>query len=334
MEITLTTSTDKKRYVGIDRLRGWLIILVLIGHIILGSVHDNLIRYSIYAFHMPLFIGLTGYLINAEALKRNSLLQTMSRYWWRVLFPFAFAFVFFTMVLMVHAFEEGRITTKLLLSFFHSPYYHLWFIPTLVIWVVAFSLLLKLKISLLNTLLLFLIISLVWAGVPKTEQWSVIAPVLSKKVIYFFSFFLFGAWLRTSSSRKFKAIFSDFRVLPVTLIMACAGLYLLNIGVEKSPLRAVVWLLMNIALITFLIDMSISNTRVKPTFISEMGRHSLPIYLWHFAPLFALKGLDIHQTHPLAYYFVGSICVSLIVFAVLRGYGQSKLLDRCLYGAS
>lgn len=334
MEITLTTSAGNKRYVGIDRLRGWLIILVLIGHIVLGSVHDNVIRYSIYAFHMPLFIGLTGYLINAETLKRSLISQTAIRYWWRVLFPFAFTFVFFTAILMVHAFEEGRITTKLLLSFFHSPYYHLWFVPTLVIWVVAFSLLLKSKISLSYTLLFFLLVSFVWAGVPTAEHWPVVASVLSKKVIYFFSFFLFGAWLRTSSSRNLRAIFSDFKVLPLTLIVACAGLYLLNIGFEKSVLRAAVWLLMNIALITLLIDMSISNTRIKPSFISEMGRHSLPIYLWHFAPLFVLKGLDIHHTHILAYYFLGSVSVLLIVFAVVRGHGQSKLVDRCFYGVN
>jgi peptidoglycan/LPS O-acetylase OafA/YrhL len=61
---------------SIDILRGWLIVFVIIGHLVLGSVHDNVIRYSIYAFHMPLFIGLSGYLINPEPFKGRAMIVT------------------------------------------------------------------------------------------------------------------------------------------------------------------------------------------------------------------------------------------------------------------
>ncbi|HAU68989.1 MAG TPA: hypothetical protein DCW52_11410, partial [Gammaproteobacteria bacterium] len=64
------------RNVAIDQLRGGLIALVIVGHIVLGSVHDNIIRYAIYAFHMPLFIVLTGYLINTPLLLRQSMSAT------------------------------------------------------------------------------------------------------------------------------------------------------------------------------------------------------------------------------------------------------------------
>lgn len=332
----MNTSKQKTRYVGIDRLRGWLIVFVMIGHIVLGSVYDNFIRYSIYAFHMPLFIGLAGYLINADALRRSSFIETLTRYWWRVVLPFAFAYLLFTGVLVFHAFEEGRITRPLLLSYIHSPYYHLWFIPTLVLWVLAFSALLKLRIPLLFALLFFLFTSLVWASMSKpdllAELPSFIAALLSKKVIYFFGFFLFGAWLRTSNSRKFRLLFNDFKVLPVTLIMAFSALYLLNIGVERSLFRAFVWGVLNIALITFLIDMATSNIHAKSSIVSEIGRNSLPIYLWHVIPLFILKGFDFHQTHTLVYYFVGSISMLLITIAILRLEGKNKWIDRGLFG--
>jgi fucose 4-O-acetylase-like acetyltransferase len=331
----LKNSKEKRRYIGIDALRGWLIVFVMIGHLILGSVHDNFVRYSIYAFHMPLFIGLTGYLINADSLRQNAFLETMRHYWWRVLLPFSFAFAFFTGVLLIHAISEGRVSAKLVVSFFHTPYYHLWFIPTLVLWVLGFSLCLKLRIKLRPLLYLFLFLSLIWAGLPKLEQWPIVQPVLSKKVFYFFSFFLFGAWLRTPESKKFRAVFKNFKVLPITLIMFCAGLYLLNIGHEKSFFRAAIWLIMNLTLITFLINevTSIAVTNEKKSVTSEMGRLSLPIYLWHFAPLFILKGYDIHQTQPLIYYSLGITSMAIICFAVLRLQGKSKFLDRCLYGA-
>ena len=51
-----TPPKQMERNPRIDLLRGWLMVLVITGHIVLGSVHENLIRYVIYAFHMPLFI--------------------------------------------------------------------------------------------------------------------------------------------------------------------------------------------------------------------------------------------------------------------------------------
>jgi len=329
----MSSTNEKVRYVGIDNLRGWLIMLVMLGHIVLGSVHDNVIRYSIYAFHMPVFIGLTGYLINTKSLRESSFFATMKRYWWRVLLPFAFAYLFFTVTLLFHAYEESRITSKLLLSFIHTPYYHLWFIPTMVLWVFAFAVLLKQRVPVLIALIFFALLSLIWAAVPKVEQWEFLVPLLSKKVIYFFSFFLFGAWIRTSSSKKFRSFFTQFKVLPVTLIVACAGLYLIDIDTGKSLSKAIVWSILNIALITLLIDSVTSNARAKPSIISAIGRNSLPIYLWHVLPLFILKGFDIHQTHTLIYYFAASVSMLLIVFVVLKFEGRNKLLNRGLYGS-
>jgi len=321
-----------QRFTDIDKLRGCLIILVIVGHIVLGSVHDNFIRYSIYAFHMPLFIGLSGYLINAESLRNASFINALMRYWWRVILPFGFAFAFYTGILLFHAYEEGRLTTKLLLSYIHTPYYHLWFIPTLVLWVMGFAAFLKLKIPILTVLIAFLLVSLVWAGVPKPELAAFVAPLLSKKVIYFFSFFLFGAWLRTKSSAAFRRLFTSFRVLPIALALLCAVPYLLNIGPEKSWLKAVSWLLLNLSLITLLIQASITGKQSKPSIVSEIGRNSLPIYLWHMLPMFLLKGWDIHQSHVLIYYAVAVVSTLLITLVILRLEGKSKLSDRCLFG--
>jgi fucose 4-O-acetylase-like acetyltransferase len=330
----LSNHEEKIRYASIDSLRGWLIVLVMLGHLVLGSVHENIIRYSIYAFHMPLFIGLTGYLINPDSLRKSSFFATLMRYWWRVLLPFAFAYVFFTGILAFHAYEEGRISAKLLLSFIHTPYYHLWFIPTLVLWVLAFGTLVKLRFPIVYALVFFLLLSLLWAALPKSAQWEFLAPAMSKKVIYFFSFFLFGAWLRTRGSRKLRTLFGQFKILPMVLITACAGLYLINIGADKSLLKAVVWLILNLALLTLLIDSATSNTSTKASVAANIGRNSLPIYLWHMLPMFILKGFDIDQTNTLAYYFVASASMVLIVFVILRLEGRNKWLDRGLYGTT
>lgn len=331
---------------SIDILRGWLIVFVIIGHLVLGSVYDNVIRYSIYAFHMPLFIGLSGYLINPVTLHQSGLLEVLTRYWWRVLLPFLFAFVFYSGILLFHAYQEERLTSTLGLSYLATPYYHLWFIPTLVIWVIAFWASLKLHFPIVVSLVLCAIASLIWASVPKSEQWFFLAPLLSKKVAYFFLFFVFGAYLRSVPKNKLLRIVRNFKVLPLAVIVGCACVYLLNIGVDKSPLRGVVWLVMNLLLIVVFTQAVTrkSNAKIKEkkkkkssitaSTLAGIGRNSLPIYLWHVVPLFILKGFDIHQTHVLAYYLASIILIIFICAAILKLEGKSRFLNRVLYGAS
>ena len=328
----IESSPNKRRFTNVDQLRGLLIVLVMLGHIVLGSVHDNVIRYSIYAFHMPVFIALTGYLINAESLKKQSFLSVFSRYWWRVILPFGFAYAFYTGILSYHAYQEGRITFKLLMSYAHTPYYHLWFIPTLVLWVLGFAAALKLRLPFIFLLISCVLLSIIWAAVPKADLGGFLAPFLSKKVIYFFSFFLFGAWLKMPSSKRFRKLLADFRVLPIAIALFCALPYLFNIGADKTLLKSFAWLILNLSLISVLIQYAVSAVQSKPSIISEIGRNSLPIYLWHMLPLFILKGFDIHQSHTLVYYLLGSLGMLLIVWGILKLESRNKFIDRCLFG--
>lgn len=341
-----TPPTALPRNDSIDILRGWLIVFVIIGHVVLGSVHDNIIRYSIYAFHMPLFIGLSGYLINPTTLRQSALLELLRRYWWRVLLPFLFAFVFYCGILLFHAYQEERFTSSLVLSYLATPYYHLWFVPTLVIWVIAFWASLKLNFPIVISLILCAIATLIWASTPRVEEWFLLAPLLSKKVVYFFLFFVFGAYLRSAPSNKILRIASDFKVLPLAVIVGCACVYLLNIGIDKSPLRATVWLVMNLLLIVVFTQavtkqMNIKTTKktrkkssIMTSTLASIGRNSLPIYLWHVAPLFILKGFDIHQSHVLAYYLASIVLVTSICTVILKLENKSRFLNRVLYGAS
>lgn len=68
----------KERYIYIDRLKGFTIFLVVLGHIIPvlindKAAHSNELFLFIYSFHMPLFFFLSGYIafktIKIESLK-------------------------------------------------------------------------------------------------------------------------------------------------------------------------------------------------------------------------------------------------------------------------
>ena len=338
------------RNVAIDQLRGGLIALVIVGHIVLGSVHDNLVRYAIYAFHMPLFIVLTGYLINTPLLLRQSMSATLSRYWQRVLKPFVVAFIFFTGVLALHAWQENRLDGGWLVFSLVSPYYHLWFVPTLVMWVVGLAVILKTKIPLWFALVVSVAFSLLWASVAPEQLPKLIALLQSKKVVYFFSFFLLGVALRQwQAEGRLQAL---GRYLPV-LILVCGSaalVYMLGIGAVKTPIKAITWYVFNVSL--FLIALNwihiaapvrsidvvqksqpvVSFAQSAAQQFEMMGRLSLPIYLWHVLPLFLLKGFDIHQTHTFIYYLTGIVLCVAVVWLVGRYENRWSSVDRWVYG--
>ena len=329
------TSPTTVRSDGIDYLRGILILLVIVGHVVVGSLHENWVRYPIHAFHMPLFIGITGYLLNAKTLRDTSLFNVGVRYWWRMVLPFSLAFIFFTGILFVHAYQENRVTFGLLLSYLHTPYYHLWFIPTMMIWVLAYRFILKIRIPLLVVLLLFLIISLYWGSVPRAEQISQLVPFLNKKVVYFFSFFLFGAWLRNLEYDAVIKFLGQFRSLLIIAVIVSTFFYLKHIGFEPKTTRSVAWLVLNMALMVLLLPQMKSfilrETRINQTIVS-IGRNSLPIYLWHAAPLFLLKGFDVHQ-HAIVFYYLCAVISSIfLVWIILRFEGKNGISDRLIYG--
>ncbi len=327
----------------IDLLRGWLIFLVIVGHIVLGSVHENPIRYVIYAFHMPLFIGLSGYLINAERLVQGSFLSLLVRYWRRVLLPFALAFCVFTGVLIFHAWDESRLSQKLLLSYLVTPYYHLWFVPTLVLWVLALWAVLKLKIPITICMLVSVVITLLWAVLAIPDLAPILTMIVSKKVVYFFGFFLFGVWLKTKPGQKCMRGVTSFKALPAALLILCAVIYLMNIGPEKSFVKGLAWLVMNLNLMIICIAWAAAvvkrkqktlvnkHGQINPCLVS-MGRISLPIYLWHVLPLFLLKGFDVHISMPWGYYGLSIVSVMVIVGILIKLENRSSITNRVLYG--
>ncbi len=58
---------ENVRNLSFDLLKGFLIILVITGHILPGNANEGL-RGIIYYSHMPLFLGVTGYFIKSESL--------------------------------------------------------------------------------------------------------------------------------------------------------------------------------------------------------------------------------------------------------------------------
>ena len=74
-----------KRLLYIDALRGFAILLVIIGHIpqyILYNGYEEVMKYSPYlpfvsSFHIPLFMMVSGYVVNLNKLKAINKLKLL-----------------------------------------------------------------------------------------------------------------------------------------------------------------------------------------------------------------------------------------------------------------
>lgn len=114
------------RNVSIDTLKGALIFLVVLGHILLGTLDENPLRYLIYSFHMPAFFFISGYLLNIEKLKALSIKDFCAKYWHRMLKMWLLAWCIYTLYVL-----RNDISFIVILQQIYRPYYHLWFVPAL-----------------------------------------------------------------------------------------------------------------------------------------------------------------------------------------------------------
>lgn len=111
---------------NIDFFKGLLIILVILGHILQGSLEESIFRYTIYSFHMPLFIGISGFLFNANKVVDFNFIALIKRYLYRIIIPWTLAIAVY---FLLSSIESRSVTITGIVKAFAFPYYHLWFIP-------------------------------------------------------------------------------------------------------------------------------------------------------------------------------------------------------------
>lgn len=323
---------SRKRVDGFDYVKGILVILVLVGHYVLGEVDTNWIRYTIYAFHMPVFIGVAGYLLNVDSLLTSTLKKVFVRYWHRLLVPFIPALVIYNGYALSEAALAGKLNLDLVIYYIHTPYYHLWFIPAMMFWIVATRYLLASSIISWGAFLGFSIIALIWACIPHLEQGKFLSALTGKKVVYYYAFFLAGTLLA-----KHQRILTDLRFIKCSgvLFVVSAIFYLSHFEKQISYLSGSAWLTMNFSLLILTIVWAEKNEYVRGKigkYITAIGRNSLPIYMWHMLPLVALLWFDLHTTTQPGYYFLGAISLIWIVVTVIHYESANRLLAKYLYG--
>jgi len=179
------------RDTGLDSLKGILIILVVFGHMIEPMYNEwpfNAVYTSIYSFHMPLFVLVSGYVFsldsNIKKLKRGVLRL------FETFLTFQFIWTIYN-VAVSHGLTLGMLVT---------PSWTLWYLLSLIYWRIGTFVIFRIiKSSTKNiaTLVLLSVIAALLVGfIPINSQLSF------QRTFVFFPIFMLGVLLHRIKTTK------------------------------------------------------------------------------------------------------------------------------------
>ena len=263
------------RHSGYDNLRGILIILVVLSHFLElcpGDATETPVYLTIYSFHMPAFIFLSGLF---SKYSKGNMRRLAAIY---ILFQLLYrSFARFCLGI------TGALTPSAILTL---PYWLLWYLPVLLYCQSLLPLWAKLRIK-GKVLLLFLSVfaALVCGYCPQIGY-----PFTLSRFFVFLPYFLAGKLFGELELR-----FTRRQIPPLLCAMVFLSLYLCasgkfkayilygsypyNIGYSagirlQAMLIAVVW-------ICLLISLAQTELNKPIPLLSYIGTHTLPIYLLH-----------------------------------------------------
>lgn len=267
----------KSRDKRIDSIKGTLIILVILGHII-GvfdpTPEDDKFTFSvwnlIYLVHMPLFILICGYFSRTDENALN--FQTKIR---NLLIPL----VIFQIINVVRYYlVSGTIN---ILSTLLVPFWTLWFLLSLILWKIILRFTPR---WLLNKPLLYLGIAIFFSLISGLMEKGKILSI--QRTINFFPFFLLGYYLRNQYDiRRFWK--SKYTVITILLCLSYITLELYPKNIQDLVRGAYHYSITDIPnksivlILSLLSSLAILYSYKIIPYLDHFGKLSLFYYLYH-----------------------------------------------------
>lgn len=255
----------------IDILKGIAIYLVVIGHIIAWYFKDFSLNISnmpynsiilwktIYSFHMPLFIFLSGYVFMNP--RKTYTLSHMIKRFSSYLIPFI------SMGILLHLWRGGAIDNY-------------WYFRTLII--LSLILYFVQKIISKHPIIIFIvfisIITILYSLIPYNTIYDI---VLDKNHLNLGYYFGLGYLFRIYRDQLITLVINQYSLLASFLFVLFCIIYNYNISYIRPILTIV--LLLNIC--DILSDLGLCNH------LSKIGKHTMDIYILHF--FFTIKLFDV-----------------------------------------
>lgn len=259
----------------IDSIKGLLIVLVILGHVITTLDNFNHINHAvmglIYIFHMPLFIIISGYLTKNPA-------EQSARDMWRGVGNIAITLIIFQALSVIRLYFQGSSLEWALKCF---PYGVLWYILCLIYWRILLYYTPK---ALLKRPALYLGLALI---VTLVSGFTHLGNYLAlQRGLNFYFFFLLGYYYRQGQipSRWWKANVL-YAALIIVLLPIIFWLYphcgnIMN-GADRYTISDLPQKLM-ILTCSVSLSLLVFNLMREFKLFTHLGKDSLFYYLYHF----------------------------------------------------
>lgn len=313
--------------IKLSNIKGVLIFLVVFGHVIENYKSEmNELFLFIYAFHMPLFIVISGYFSKRSNLKK--------------IINFLLLYSIFQLMYMMVYFIGG------IPSSFDVPVFHLWYIISMIFWYCIALTISKMNLKKISKIIVFFVLTFIafisrWyandiESTIREFYSSFYTYTLSyQRTITFLPFFLIGYFL---DSEKMKNIYGRLNIkisIMLLLITACftfiyAHKYPIteaifrgsfgknDILLNGSFLEYIIQIFLHYLLSAWLCYLILNIVQDKKNIFTKLGDNSLTIFLFHPLFVFALWKfdffiLDWNITLKLIFFF----CLTIIICSIL-----------------
>jgi fucose 4-O-acetylase-like acetyltransferase len=277
---------------NIDGLKGFLIVMVILGHVLQGKILDNFGRYVIYSFHMPLFVGLSGYLLNIDSIRPLKIGELFSKFSARLILPWAVAMVAYAVYLGAFALHPTPLW-KGWVNYLLNPFYHLWFVVGYIFWNVVSWILLRLGFDRRGFLIVAILVGWIFYYMKNNlegqlilalgGEWAGFVRNILRPQLFFF--FGLGVYLRGEQIPTKSWVFA---LGGATVMGLYWTLFYFHRGLDYNTEDFLV-VMANAFLMVPLFRWMHQEKLPRVGVLEWVGEHSLGIYLWHVLPLLWVK---------------------------------------------
>jgi len=310
----------------IDSLKGYAIVLVLIGHVIVFSNPSNFSQSwlfaFIYAFHMPLFLFLSGYLVNQKPV--GPFLKFLYKKCKGLLFPYLIWL--FISIFIVNNFIFNNVIWTYLIN--HLVIFdNIWFLPVLFISFLILYLFIGFENFLSNYKLRNFPLLIFLAGY--LISWGFEPPVQGIILVRWFSPFVIIGYLVAQQKDKIIEIKYLVPLASIIFILLLPSWSKYSIYFGSTGFGVIIDFILAITgiIIAFGLMKSLEKTQVNK-FLNFCGIYSLEIYLIsNFVALLLIQIAHVQFWigQGLMAYITGSavfLAISLM-FAVVLSYNKN-----------
>lgn len=322
-------SEPTERTGGIDFLKGLLIVLVVLGHMIRDK--GGIPHLVIYSFHMPLFLTVSGYLLSERSLCSLTSTALLRRYLLRLGFPYLIAFGTFFLYEQHERILDGTLSAGAVLEFVLYPFHHLWFVPVYLLSVGTLYAAVRLRLPILGLTVVALGLSFAYIALFGQDNRGpeYLKYLGDKRLVYLSGYLFLGYCLRNRVSLP------PNRWAPWVLTLFLFGANMATFCFPcPQALAALSFTLLNVvgAYVSLSFFTRAGSLRLEP--LNWMGQESLAIYLWHPAMIVLGRVLFLPDYGQAAFYLATTLLLVGVLLPGIWFLSRVPLIGRYLFGTA